>query len=82
MGKNGLNNIEDFLTNDRFISFVFERTSSLKEYWDDYLMLNPEKKSLAAKAEQILCNELDAPGMSSEEQEELKERILNTIKGF
>jgi hypothetical protein len=82
VGKNGLNNIEDFLTNDRFISFVFERTSSLKEYWDDYLMLNPEKKSLAIKAEQILLNELDAPGMSSGEQEELKERILCTIKGF
>jgi hypothetical protein len=78
--KNGLNTIEDFLTNDNFISLVFEQTSLLKKYWNDYFKLNPGKESLANEAKNILLNELDAPGMSSAEQEKLKEKILCTIR--
>lgn len=79
MGKDKLNNIEDFLTNDSFICYVFEQTSSLKKYWDDYFICNPEKESLARNAEQILLNEDDKPGISSTEKEELKQRILSTV---
>ena len=79
MGKDKLNNIEDFLTNDGFICYVFEQTSSLKKHWDDYSKCNPEKESLARNARQILLNEDDKPGISSTEKEELKQRILSTV---
>ena len=79
MGKDELNSIEDFLTDDRFICYIFERTSSLKEYWDDYFNGSPEKESLARNAKQILLNEEDKPGISSTEKEELKGKILSTI---
>jgi hypothetical protein len=79
VGKDELNNIEDFLTNDRFICYVFEQTSSLKKYWDDYFKCNPEKESLARNARQVLLNEDDKPGISSTEKEELKQRILSTV---
>ena len=79
MEKDELNNIEDFLTNDRFICYVFEQTSSLKQNWDDYLKCNPEKESLAQNARRVLLNEDDKPGISSTEKEELKQRILSTV---
>jgi len=80
VGKREFNNIEDFLTDDGFICFVFEQTFSLKEYWNDYFKLNPNKMSLAKEAKHILLNEVDVPGISSIEKEELKGKILSTIK--
>ena len=70
MEKDELNNIEDFLTNDRFICYVFVQTSSLMKYWDD---------CLAQNARRVLLNEDDKPGISSTEKEELKQRILSTV---
>lgn len=80
MEKREFNNIEDFLTDDGFICFVFEQTSSLKEYWNDYFKLNPNKVSLAKEAKHLLLEEIDAPGITPTEKEELKGRIFSTIK--
>lgn len=82
MGKDEFNSIEDFLTYDNYICFVFEQTSSLKKYWDSFFKNHPEKKSLAQEARQILLNESDVPGIGFAEKEELKERILSTIKNI
>lgn len=78
--KHELNTIEDFLINDSFIRFVFEQTSSLKEYWDSFFRQHPDKEPVAKEAEHILLYELDAPGITLAEQEKLKEKILADIK--
>ncbi len=79
MGKGALNSLEDFLTNDSYLCFVFEQTPSLKKYWDEYFQIYPQQVALGKEAKRVLLYELGVPAISSQEKNELKEKILKTI---
>jgi len=80
VGKYVFNSLEDFLTDDDYIRFVFEQSPLLVERWNGYLKNDhPELNHLAEEARQILLNGLNMPNLQPDENKELKERIIKTI---
>lgn len=80
MGKYVFNSVEDFLTDDDYIRFVFEQSPLLVKRWDEYLKNDhPELIHLAEEARQILLDGLDMPNLQPDENNELKERIMKTV---
>lgn len=48
------NQIEDFIADERFQSFVLKEEEKNIAYWDQWLLANPDKKELVEKATHFL----------------------------
>ncbi len=73
--------LEDFLTDESFLSFVLDDSDSSAEYWNRFLNgKHPELREIAQQAKDILLfNNENKSILSAEEVDNLKKNILNDI---
>lgn len=71
--------VEDFLRDDEFICYALNISSGAYIKWESLLKEYSELTDEAEKAKAILTGEDMAYALSSEENEELKTRILKNV---
>lgn len=73
--------VKDFLTDNNFIDFVLNETPHLQEYWKLYFKDHSEQIAIAEEAKKILLAPVDVvSGISAEESQDLKNRIIVSLK--
>lgn len=68
--------VMDFLTDDDFINYVLGVTPQSASQWETYFREHPEEMADAEEAKNVDC------GFSIVENNELKDRIISSIKDF
>ncbi|MFW5761836.1 MAG: FecR family protein [Cyclobacteriaceae bacterium] len=72
--------LENFLTNEYFVSWVKNPDAESNYFWQHWLEQNPEKKDVVDQAKKvILAIELEHPPASEQENSEVLEGILREI---
>lgn len=75
--------IKDYLTDDDFINYVLGVTPQSAFQWETYFREHPEEKANAEEAKAVLLAPADVDcSFSIGESEDLKNRIISSIKGF
>lgn len=75
--------IKDYLTDDDFINYVLGVTPQSASQWETYFREHPEEKTNAEEAKAVLLAPADVDcSFSIGESEDLKNRIISSIKGF
>lgn len=75
--------VGDFLRDDSFIRYILEKSHEDSIQWEAHLSKNVRNKKYAEEAIAILQAPADVKtGFADSECEELKIRVLNTIKGL
>lgn len=75
--------VKDFLTDDDFINYVLGVTPRLASQWETYFREYPEQIADAEEAKAVLLAPADiACDFSTVENQELKDRIVFSIKDF
>lgn len=75
--------VKDFLTDDDFINYVLGVTPRLASQWETYFGEHPEQIADAEEAKAVLLAPADiACDFSTVESQELKDRIVFSIKDF
>lgn len=75
--------IKDYLTDDDFINYVLGVTPQSASQWETYFREHPEEKANAEEAKAVLLAPADVDcSFSIGESEDLKNRIISSIKGF
>ncbi len=77
------NKVKDFLRDEGFIHYVLEETPKADSSWELHFRDDSRNKKYAEEAKAVLTApaEVKCP-FSETDCQELKERILNTIKGL
>jgi hypothetical protein len=71
--------VEQFLLDDDFISYVMDRTPDNESYWASYLSAAPQIRAAYLKAYDILTHLDDCELLTPEQAESLKQRIFKTL---
>ncbi|WP_294476298.1 hypothetical protein [uncultured Bacteroides sp.] len=75
--------IKDYLTDDDFINYVLGVTPQSASRWETYFREHPEEMIDAEDAKAVLLAPADVTcSFSRVESEDLKNRIISSIKGF
>ena len=75
--------VMDFLTDDDFINYVLGVTPQSASQWETYFMEHPEQIADAEEAKAVLLAPANVDcGFSIVENNELKDRIISSIKDF
>lgn len=73
--------VRDYLTDDSFISYVLGTVPEAASHWEAYFREHPEQAAAAAEAKAVLMAPAHvASGLSEAETQQLKERILHSIR--
>ena len=76
-------NILDFLKDDSFLRSVLLLTDDDVEFWDNYVLENPEKKQEIEAAKQLLSSmTFDDETYSEQEKLELLEHVNDQVKSI
>ena len=76
-------NILDFLKDDSFLRSVLLLTDDDVEFWDNYVLENPEKKQEIEAAKQLLLSmTFDDETYSEQEKLELLEHVNDQVKSI
>jgi hypothetical protein len=68
------------MQDDDFIRYIFNPTSELQEIWQNYFILHPDKKLIAAEAGSIILGKKDFVQMPESLFNSCKSEILNKIR--
>lgn len=75
--------VKDYLTDDDFINYVLGVTPQSASRWETYFREHPQEEANAGEAIAVLTAPADIDcGFSKDESENLKIRIVNSVKGF
>jgi hypothetical protein len=70
------NTLFSLLVNDDFINYVLNPTLVLDEMWDEFFASHPEMIAVADEAKSVLLGETIQNRMSTNEMQDLENRIL------
>ncbi len=69
-----------YIENDSFLSWVYNSTTETNEFWEDYMLKNPEEKELIKTLKEILRGlKPEDLKLSEKEKEEIFNKLLNKI---
>ena len=72
--------VDDFLRDDDFIRYAMDACPDKNSYWASYLSATPQIRAAYLKAYDILTHLDDCELLTPEEVEQLRCRIMRTIR--
>lgn len=75
--------VKDYLTDDDFINYALGAAPQSASQWETYFREHPENMADAEEAKTVITAPADVDcDVTIVEVEELKNRIVNSVKGF